>query len=238
MSASLKVAAPGWNSVTAPDWALVFNSEWPSLQIAFETTVTISGSLTSVTHNLGYVPLTMAWLTYNNTSYGRMQVDLDVTTTQVTNLPGAPSGGLLRIVCFNIDISQEAHYPLPTGAAAKFPPDLRTGIKIVKTGRGINSPKLNDFILNSQAQSPAVLDICTEKGSYYKGGNIVYPLKTPYIPWFLGATASNGTYLYANESLFSYQASANTLTFDVGTAGSLMVMRDPLFYPNTVRVVY
>jgi hypothetical protein len=241
--AGIRVARPGWNATTAPDWALVYSSQWPSLTIAFETTVTISSSLTYVKHNLGFKPLLMAWLTYNGTGYGRAQTDLEVTDTEVTNLPGAPVGGLLRIVCFNIDISKDANYPLLQSASAKFPADLTTGIKFVKGSRSINSPNLNDFILNSQAQSPAVLDVCTEKGQYFNNGKIIYPLQTSYIPWFLGATTlSGGYYLYANESLFSYDTATHSLVFDLGgvfgSAGTLIVLRDPLFYPNTVRVVY
>lgn len=246
MNPSVKVAQPGWDANTCPDWALIFNSNWPSLQIAFETTV-LPGENTFIPHNLGFPPLTMAWVTFNGISYGRVTgLQLEVDQANIYLFPNTDElPGTIVVRCFNIDISKDASYPLPAGAAAKQPPDLTTSIKIVKPDRAITSPNLNDFILNSQAQSPAILDIATERGQYYDktSGELIYPLQTSYIPWVLAAVNVNGypdlAYSYYEPTSLSYNATNNTLTtaFESGS-GSLIVLRDPLFYPNVVRVVY
>lgn len=261
MNPSVKVAQPGWTATTAPDWALVFSSDWPSLQIAFEQTITISppnSLLFFTSHNLNFVPLTMAWITVKGVNYGRIS-NLAVTDTTVTaDLDIFFSTDVtVTIRCYNIDIRKEASYPLPTSAAAKTAPDLTTGIKIVKQSpaRSIRSSNLNDFILNSQAQSPAVLEIATQAGQYFESsftnpqGRVVsaikYPLKTSYIPWVVGAVgfgnAPTNTYFYYDPQALLYDPSSNSLILqfgEVGNVASLIILRDPLFYPNTVRVVF
>lgn len=258
MNPSVKVAQPGWNTNTAPDWALVFNSDWPSLQIAFETTLTYASfngfSSQEVKHNLGFPPLTMGWLTLNGLNYGRsMPTEI---TPQNLFIEAPPVGATITLRCFNIDISQNNSYPLPTSAAAKTAPDTTTFIKIAKqkpTTRNINSKNLNDFILNSQAQSPAILDIATEKGPYFTTDYalphdplnrivdaIVYPLKTSYLPYFFGYFGlGGGFYAYFGISDIDYNATTNSLAIPLlDGIGSLVILRDPLFYPNTVRIVY
>ncbi len=252
MNPALKVAAPGWNALNAPDWALVFSSEWPSLQIAFETSVTIPAGQDvdiGINHNLNYPPLCSIWISVSGLNYGRIG-EFQVNKKSVTLTSGISLNVTTTYIirCYNIDISQEASYPLPTSASAKVAPDLTTGIKIVKQNptRGINSPNLNDFILNSQAQSPAILDIVTQASPYAKLTSypytITYPLQTSYIPWVTGALGDGfGDYFYYSPNDIMYNSTANTLTIQFGTFGayaSLIVMRDPLFYPNVVRAVY
>lgn len=259
MNPSVKVAQPGWNVNIAPDWALVFSSAWPSLQIAFEQTITITPAddVIFVTHNLNYIPLTFAWITVNGINYGRGGDSVGMSSTQAFLTPqyGFTQDVTVSFRCYNLDITQEAEYPLPVSAAAKAAPDLTTGIKIVKQNppRNINSPNMNDFILNSRCQSPAVLTVATQTGQYFNtngsnpgGMQIEYPLQTSYIPWVLGAV-SNGdagegsTYSIYPPTDLNYNQSSNSLLleFGDGNAGaSLIILRDPLFYPNTVRVVY
>lgn len=245
MNPSVKVAQPGWSADTAPDWALVFNSAWPSLQIAYETTISSNAIDTPIKHGLGYYPLTMAWITYNGLNYGRLQ-STTADTQYIYLFEGGASvisNATITVRCYNVDVSKEATYTLPTGAGAKTQPDLTTFIKIAKTNRTITSPNMNDFILNSIAQSPAVLDVATQTGQYYNSGTntITYPLTTAYIPWVVGALyVSNPAYIYYTVSSLTYNQTANSISLALGTTnkGSLIVLRDPLFYPNTVRVVY
>lgn len=260
MNPSVKVAQPGWDVNTAPDWALIFNSAWPSLQIAFEQTFVVKAGddiLLTANHNLGYVPLTMAWLTTANVNYGRLPaVEADSANAYLGSSLDISTDASITIRCYNIDITKEASYPLPSSAAAKTAPDTSTFIKIVKQNpsRNIHSKNLNDFILNSQAQSPAVLSVATQTGQYYNatagnngGPAIVYPLQTPYIPWVVGAVALgqpdgySSVYQYYSTQGLLYDTAANSLILEfgaIGSAASLIVLRDPLFYPNTVRVVY
>jgi hypothetical protein len=223
----------------------VFNSDWPSLTIAYEQTITVQAGDNTIDHNLGFVPLVMGWLSLNGVCYGRIpNLESGVNTALLEGV--APYiGTTVTIRCYNIDITQEASYPLPTGAAAKQAPDYTTFVKVVKQGRGINSKNLNDFVINSLAQAPAVLDVATQAGQYFQTTNtgyaIVYPLQTSYIPWVIGAVGLGGNtrYHYYTPSDLSYADGAITMNFgEVGDVASLIVLRDPLFYPNTVRVVY
>jgi hypothetical protein len=254
MQPSIKIAQPGWNANTAPDWALIYSSQWPSLAIAYETTIDTAKTIPTVKHNLGFPPLTMMWQTVNNVCYGRSFPE--VTKTEVfPGLLGANTG-IYTIRCFNVDVSKDASYPLPQSASAKLVSDLTTSIKFVRGTRSINSKNLNDFILNSQAQSPAVLNVATEKSQYFLQSNerhywpygsiktwdlIVYPLQTSYIPWYIGCQGL-GSDFYQQEAgqAVYYDSTTHSLVLNISStgSGSLIILRDPLFYPNTVRVVY
>lgn len=255
MNPSLKVARPGWNANTAPDWALVFDSSWPSLQIAFQATVTGPQAHNyTFTHNLGYPPLPMIWLNdtgsyaLQGTSFGRGGLAYSVSTTTLVLQPVVISTQTVTVVCYNIDISKDVIYPLPASAAAAQAPDLTTGIKIARSGRNINSPNMNDFILNSQCQSPAILQVATDAGQYYTttGGTfgqnaIIVPLQTPYIPWITAAYKSApGVYGFANINSSLPTANGKNILFNLfgAVGGSLIIMRDPLVYPNQIKVVY
>lgn len=258
MSTAIQICQPGFDVRNCPDWAYLFNSDWPSLAIAYETTVKPNtGGTTTVTHNLGYVPFVSMWLEDGGKSYGRTNYQGSITTTDFTFSATYASSATIRF--YNIDITKEASYPLPLGANAKLPYNDNFGMKIAKNSRAITSTNLNDFVLHTRAQSPAVLQVATQAGQYYTstapsgtkwgpggptgGPYIVYPYKTTYLPWVFGfkqTSTSPVTYqilntveltVVNNQIVFSLQSST-------GNTGSLVVLRDPLFYPNTVSVVY
>lgn len=249
------VAAPGWDARTAPDWALVYSNQWPSLTILFEKTIAVppGNFLFSIPINLNITCLAMAWITVNGVNYGRIP-DLEVSPTFVfgsipNSIPNSSYPSIITICCYDLDVTKEASYPLPQSASTKFAPHLTTSIKVAKTNRNIGSKNLNDFILNSQAQSPAILQVATQSGQYFKktdyasGFAIVYPLKTPYIPWIIGMVSieSGPVYTYYDATALDYDAASNSLILNFGEIGdhaSLIVLRDPLFYPNTVRAIY
>lgn len=240
---NFKIARLGYNVNTAPDWALLFNSDWPSLTIAFETTITGPASSQTIVHNLGFPPLSICYISKNNLAYGRSQAG-NVTSKTIT-VPGASSGEVVVVRCYNIDISKEATYPLPASAAVRLPYNSSYGAKIAKKGRSIASHNLNDFILHTRSQSPAVLHVATEKGPYYSTtatdshNAIVVPVTTSYIPWAVGAV-ENPSGTYTHFSINGLKFINKSLVFDLGTnlGGSLIVLRDPLIYPNAVEVIY
>jgi hypothetical protein len=258
-SPALQVCQQGFDVRKCPDWAYLYNSDWPSLAIAFEKTITVESGNTGqpVDHNLGFWPLTVGYISKDGISYSRLPPSaIKVTKTKaiVTFNPVYTNVASVTVVvrCYNVDISKEAGYPLPQSAQAKLPYNDQFGIKFAKKDRAITSKNLNDFIIHSRAQSPAVLVVGTENGQYFKsafddpgtGTNascIVYPLKTSYIPWIFGAIKTDAdTYEYWSLNNISYVAASNTMILNIGLtgAGSLIVLRDPLFYPETVRVVY
>lgn len=248
-TSSIRVCQPGFDVRNCPDWAYLFNSGWPSLAIAFERTIdNPSGGPVTINHNLGFPPLAMVWTYINGIgSYGRQAAGFSVSSSQVT-INSVNSSTKLTVRCFNVDISKEQLYPLPQGANAKLPYNDQFGIKQIKQGRNIQSHDLNDFIIHSKAQSPAVLAVATEKGKYftntnpgsaYAGPYIVFPLKTSYVPWAYCAV-SNGGGIYSFQTINGLQLLNSQLVYALtgSTIGSIIVLRDPLFYPNVVSVIY
>lgn len=253
-SPSVRIVQPGFDVRNCPDWAYLFNSDWPSLGIVFEKVIPSSVTLPyTINHNLGFPPLAIGWGfgLYGDTekSYGRVSsAYFEVTATSITVLEMTGDGITLRL--FNVDVSKEQSYQLPQSAQAKLPYNANFGIKQAKQGRYITSSNLNDFIIHSRAQSPAILQVATEKGQYYTNSNpgsqyagpwIVYPYKTSYIPWLIGAykvSSSPVTYQFVSLNGIQIINGNIVLPTNGNPGGSLIVLRDPLFYPNTVQVVY
>jgi hypothetical protein len=253
MGALLQVCQPGYDVNNCPDWAYLFNSDWPSLAQCVEFKVPTAGATFPIvlTHNLGFPPLAIVYnhfATAGGQSYGRGFPALGVTATTIS--VGLVTGDYIVVRLYNVDISKEATYPLPQSAQAKLPYNSNFGIKYAKDNKLITSNDLNDFVIHSRAQSPAVLQVATEKGKFFTNTNpgsqyagpwIVYPLQTSYIPWVLMASLdSTSPVTYGYQSINAVEYINNKMVYPlIGAAGgSLIVLRDPLFYPNIVRVVY
>jgi hypothetical protein len=246
----IKVARPGYDVNTCPDWALLFNSSWPSLAVTLEQTFTMStddGSTSQeFTHKLGFPPLAMAWVSTDGVSYSRLpQSNIAVNSQTVTVFfdPSHYNLALVTIIvrCYNTDLSKDNSYPLPISSAVQLPYDPSFGVKVSKTQKSISSGDLRNFVLHSRAQSPAILDICTQDGPYFTGSAITYPLRTSYLPWFAGAVKIDDSYFYFPITSIDYDAINKTLSLNLANTpegGTLIVMRDPLFYPKTVEIVY
>lgn len=246
MNSPVQICQPGFDVRNCPDWAYLFNGAWPSLAIAWEDTIPNPGVLTTINHNLGFPPLTMVWPSWGGYTLGRLSSGISVTNSQVKITPTTNATSLI-IRCFNIDISKDVNYPNPQSAQAKLPYNNQFGFKQVKKDRLITSNDLNDFIIHTRAQSPAVLTVATQKGRYftntnpgsaYSGPWIVYPIPTGYIPWAYSATENSGTYAF--QTVNGLQFINNQIVFPLigNSGGSLIVLRDPLFYPNKVSVVF
>lgn len=288
-SNGIKVTQAGIDARFAADYQYVFNSDWPSLQIAFESLVTVGASQTlpAIPHGLKFVPLTMAWVIQNNISIGRsfgvsgtlygnqtdVQVTFDDTNIYVTN--NGTNTYSVSIKSYNIDITKPVDYTLPAPPTIKRTYDPTYGIKVVKYGKSVGSKDLRDFILHSRAQSPALLSVVTEKNAYvsqptgaYYLYSLVYSNPVNYMPWTLAFVGTNGVYTgiapgtqqsgpifdltTAVEQYLTQQPKASNkkgpgavVTYQ-DTAGptittlsaSIVVLRDPLVVPNTIRVVY
>lgn len=250
----IKIAQPGYDANTCPDWALLFNSSWPSLAVAFETQIdstTISSTQeifgVVVPHNLNFVPLTMAEVSINGASYGRFGgngLGLDKMNVTVFDLDHTKPV-TVDIKCYNIDITQDNSYPLPQPGAIKLPYDSTFGMKVTKSMKDINSTDLRDFVLHTRAQSPALLDIATTGGQYYDPSHsaLIYPLRSTYIPWVTAYTSINGvTWQNYNVSNLGYDTTSNSIS--IGgvdpnlTQASFVIMRDPLFPAANIQVVF
>lgn len=220
MSGGIFVTQVGVSVPTAADYQFVFNSNWPSLQCAFDTTVTV-GALAKliIPHNLGFYPLVMGWLIQNGVSLGRIfapsenfqgsQALIDLSFDKVNlYLTNSDTGTYqVNLKAYNLDIAKPVNYTLPVYPALNQPYDSSTGIKVTKTGKQITSTDLRDFTLHSRAQAPAVLAIVTEALPRVAGagpGTIAYvnPVakasfgqqQVPYIPWTLAFYNTSGVY--------------------------------------------
>jgi hypothetical protein len=206
---AIRVTQAGVSAPLAADYEYVFNSDWPSLAIAFEKNVDVPylGSVT-VPHGLKIYPLTMGWTLLNGVNIGRtfatsgslsgpqndVSLTFDNTNVYLTN------NGIynqvtytISIKCYNIDISKPVDYTLPKQPTQTRVYDPSTGIKVTKYGKSAGSTDLRDYILHSRAQSPAVLSIVTAVNS----GKIGYTNPVQYTPWtlaFVGGPGQNTVY--------------------------------------------
>lgn len=217
-SAGIRVTQIGVSDPFAADYQYVFNSDWPSLAIAYEAVVQVpytDGSSVSatITHGLGFYPLTMGWTFLNGVSIGRTfatsgnlsSAQNDVTFSFNENKIYFTNRGLynavtytISIKCYNVDISKGIDYTLPKFPTVSTPYDPTTGIKVSKYQKSIASTDLRDFILHSRAQSPAVLSIVTDVSTNAAGTRFIgYNNPANYTPWvlaFVGGPGQNTTY--------------------------------------------
>lgn len=246
-----KISKPGYDALSTSGSNLVFSSSWPSLPIAFETTITSPSSAT-IAHNLKFPPLTFIW-TYSADPSGigfiSKRTVANVDNTNVYNVPTGVTK--VDIKCFQLDISTDIDYTLASGDTFRYPYDNNFGIKVVKPNKNIASFDLRDFALHSRAQSPLILAVKTQKTipSVNVGvgiGNVIQyqnPFKTP--AWVYGfIKTSANVYTYApyysqayprtfTDGLLSYIGYTGT---DIGA--SLVILRDPMFAPTLTTVQY
>ena len=251
-SAGVRITQVGVNAQYAADYQYVFNSDWPSLAIAFDVTIpVVANGIGQAKHALKFFPLTMAWYSVNGVSMGRFYgvTTFDKQNVYIDNTANS-SDITVNIKCYNVDIGTSVDYTLPAAPIFKTPYDPTTGIKVSKFGKSIASKDLRDFILHSRAQSPAVLSILTQdKASVISGKNTIsYKNPAKYTPWVLGfiSPLGNNTVYQCfppggNQSapaFFQIGNVATVWTNGTGGNGTLVVLRDPLVLPNTVQVVY
>lgn len=258
-----KISKPGYNALTTTSSNMVFDSSWPSLPIAYETTIpnpiTSSSSTAIVAHNLKFPPFTMIWsygpdasgvanashryfpmLDLNNVYLNGNQLDSSIyTATQ------------LKIRCFQLDLSVDIDYTLAPGDTLNGSYDNSFGVKVVKPGKDINSRDLRDFALHSRAQSPLILAVKTQKTMPSSNigtgiGNVIqYASNLKYPAWVYGyVKQSTGTYEPAPYYSQAYPRTfTDGITSYIGYTGTdigatLVILRDPMFAATTTTVQF
>lgn len=247
-----KVAKAGFDTRTATDYELLFNSGWPSLAIAFTKVVTtIPTGVGSILHPLGFPPLTMAWVVEGGVCTRRHFPQVSSTSLNFTDIDAV--NATYYVQCYNLDISVQANYAfIPPFPAQLGTYDKNFGAKFAKPGKSVDSKNLDDYIFHTRAMSPAILSVNTtfDAISLVGGGRTITTLNPGnYVPWAFGYAqdvSSPGLWTYAQP----YAQAAPRLFVDLkpnsftlaaaGTspASSLITLRDPLFLGNTVSVVY
>lgn len=258
-SAGIRITQAGISAPFAADYQYVFNSDWPSLSIAFEAVVDTSTSIfttTKINHNLGFVPFFETWDVTGGVNNGR--IAYYVVSADKNNLYINGTGLKYSIKCYNIDINKPVNYAFPKPPLFKTPYDPSTGIKVTKYDKSIGSKDLRDYILHSRAQSPAVLTILNQSTTSID--TMSYTNPAGYIPWAFAFTSTDGSrYVQISPGptqglptfSFSYPGSLNGVGLNgkvvlaysnngVGTIGYgvLVILRDPLVVANTKQVTY
>jgi hypothetical protein len=242
----IKIAKPDFNVNTAGDIDLLLNSSWPTLQIAFETTVT---GQTEISHGLGFAPFTLVWNTSGGiTRKGVPDVNGSVISfDSFTFLDSGMALGSVHVKCYDVDISKDIEYPFvsPPSSTATTSPDF--GLKMVKEGKDLSSTDLRDYLIHTRAQSPLVLAVKTEESSSEhptQGRQIDYTSPYAFPSWVFGFVwiEADQKYTYAPYFSQSYpitriNSNSYNLQFLNGKA-SLVVLRDPFFASTNTEASY
>lgn len=247
----IKISKAGFDALTAADNDLLFNSSWPSTQIAKVVAVTAGEP---VAHGLGFPPVAfmLGGTTYRTTMYG-----LDVDDT---NIYPRDTG---TAVIYHIDISTDIEYPFTATQSINTTYDPDYGIKMVKEGGDIDSTDLRDYILHSRCGSPLILAVKTQETVNASNPTVVqytskmgYPtLNFGYAGVRAGQTTLAGGSAYGNNAyIFAPQGGqAYPIAFTDGFTvyvdivsnsffsgkASVICLRSPMFATtNTVGVTY
>lgn len=260
-SFGIKIAQPGYSTDNAPDYALAFNSSWPSLPVVKEFDVTLQptfdGSFWSFasqtfTHNLGFWALADVWetnspnsqtgltqpanLTYRNNSALYLGLNECIWSSPYGFLSSQPQPMTVHVTVYNIDISKPVAYDYVQPPVVQAPYDPNFGMKIAKANKSIDSKDLRDFVVHTRAQSPAILSIITE-ASKDSSNAITYANPQGYTNWVSGYYRNFFGFISLSKQYYGYvQAQSQAFPnyqFLNGTTYSLFLGSSSTFPGNT-----
>lgn len=256
----IKISQSGYSATNAPDYALAFSSSWPQLPIVGEFLTTIApfngGSppytypQVIFTHNLGYAAFARIWVSGTGVGIASGHVTSDIYNlvlkkAGVVYSPPFSTNSLTdRVTVFirvyGLDIGSPVSYKYKQPPVVSTPYDPDYGFKLVKDGKQIASKDMRDFIIHSRCQSPQVDSVNI---SLY-GANIVYTNNTGYTNWVFGyGTFDNKDSWIPARTDFHQSPPGLFIVDNVYTASgsdysSIVVLRDPLFVPTEVSIIY
>jgi len=212
----IKIAEPGYDATTAPDYNLLFNSSWKQLPIIHEYTATVTATLSGgkysyppikeFVHNLGFYALADLWITNDpfapstiKTTRKNLEVYIGKNSvvwyaTAYQSFPTDPGPITVHINVYNIDLSVEASYDYIQPNAASRVYDHDYGLKVAREGKAIDSTDMRDYILHTRCQSPAILTIINQDSSKLNAYSI------PYIEYVNPQGYTNWVYGYVQQS--------------------------------------
>lgn len=253
----IKVSQPGKDVQDSGDMDMLFSSAWPTPKILFNGRIRANIGFSPtiiVTHNLGYVPMFLPYVTKNgrNTSIFREILSADDKYIYY-NAPGGPgTSGPIDIGLYIFDINIEVPYKAPeidVGSSSSTGIDTDFGIKMTKKNKDISSSTLKDFILHSSTRSPLIHEVVAASlpdKALPASTTYTHTHSLPYSPMFLAyiqVLSTDGALRYNFANNFAgVVASGSTiaLTGDLYTAGipkvSIVILKDP-FILDTVEVI-
>lgn len=256
-----KISKPGYDASRTAGSNYVFDSSWPSLAVAYESSLAnpVSGGGTyTVNHGLNFPPLTFAWFygpdisgIGNTVQRYILSMDgnnayIDTSTLDAFQQSFVSSATWMNVKCFQLDLSKDIDYTLAPGDTFKMPYDPNFGVKIVKPNKSVDSRDLRDFTIHSRAQTPLVLAVKTQATSTNGANNVVqYTSKLSYASWVYGfVKTAAGRYRVApyytqsypktfTDGFLSYVQYQGT---DIGA--TLVILRDPMFASTQATAQY
>jgi hypothetical protein len=263
-----KISKPGYDAKRTVGQNLVYSSSWPSLAVAYETTIPnpLTGpfSTQTVNHNLKFPPFTFVWAIGPDPSGltgavaerripGTADIDLDNVYLKTNGLSAIETDFLytathLHIKCFQLDLSKDVDYILAPGETYKTPYDNNFGVKFARPNKNIDSTDLRDFAVHSRCQSVLALAVKTQATNDPANpttAQYTNKFRTPV--WVYGYVRSTaGRYRWAALGGQAYPITrtdgfVTNLQYNVlaGDNGvTLVILRDPMFAPNPVLATY
>lgn len=250
-----KISKPGYDANRAAGSNFVFDSSWPSLPIAFETTITnpiTSGpSTATIAHNLGYPPFVMGWAYYTDPAGVTVcRRFMPYANNQNIYLSGDATVAIpfnatkLKLRAFQLDLSRDIDYLLAPGDTFNLPYDPNYGVKVVKPNKDINSKDMRDFAVHSRCQSPLILAVKTQDTApAVNNGVVQYTNKGKNPVWVYGfIKAGNGLHtslnVPVNTYIFApYYSQAYPRTFTDGFTSYLQWVNSGTFSDNGATIV-
>lgn len=250
----LKIAKAGFDVNTAKDSDLLFNSSWPSMQIAKVKSV-VAGE--RFAHELPYVPFSIIIPEFTPTTLGNINLmrnaDADSTYIYAPTVDFSNGG---KIIVYALDISTDVEYPYNTRSRNSTEYDNNYGIKIVKDDASMDSEDLRDYILHSRCGSPMVLAVKTASTISPNNLNLIAPDQSA-IQYTSPLTDPTFVFGYVKRKDGKYECAplsgqSYPTTFTNGTTSyiillknnpvydyeaSLVVLRSPMFAATEVSVV-
>lgn len=260
MSDGIRVALPGVDVNTAPDYNLVFSSEWPNLKIAANPTVPLPSSSSNdvviYTHNLGFVPAAIPFIGLPNTA--ELSIPLDslnlsqyilADTQNIYFFGNTPPPTDLGLLIFAIDITKPFTAPIINAGYSQTAvnnSNVQYGIRVAKVGYDCSNPDVRKFILRSDCRSPMVHAVAPGPVEPVTGFSYTHDL--PYNPIFFSFiqqnTSSNRyvSIVSSGGSIANMQVAGNTITVAKGENvsglnASIVVLQDPFIISDNIITV-
>lgn len=252
----IRVALPGTDVSTAPDYNLVFSSDWPNLKIIDNPMISMpttpAGNIIIYTHNLGFIPAFIPFIGLPNTA--ELTIPLDSINNLAQNIlvdteniyfTGETPPANLGLLIFAIDITQPFIAPIiNTGSSgpAVNNSNVQYGIRVAKAGYDVANPDVRKFILRSDCRSPMVHAVAP--GQVQSPGGYSYTHDLPYNPIFFAYqqnTQGSQQWCLVTSNIANIKTQGSTIILDngIGSVGvpfsaSIVILQDPFIISDNI----
>ena len=249
----LKVALPGYDVATAPEYKQVLNSSFPVLKVLHEAQVTITNPQNDqvvYTHNLGYYPFILVWdnTTSSQSSPSMMVFNNFGVGINTIRWIGAPVYGTdpltLYYYVFQNNLLTNYISDIGGGVAEESKKSRDYGVKILGNAKNIRSTDYRDFNIHSKCQNLTIhkSGFATSVNTSLGGGlfefeeEIVHNLGYPATTFFFFKDTSGGISYYFHMStsqesfltLTDNSSKFNALSSSLSTDYAYVILKDPI----------